>query len=1196
MGIRRLLAIASAALLVSGAMAAHPPEALKRAGAVLYASFDKAAEPEYAAGAPPFYKYLLRKPMPVTGKVGGAMSFHRLTLRVEGALDGDRGTVAFWFRGKLSKRQPICVIRSREWGYYHLQVRWEGTGASHGVRYYDLFGRQRGSAAGKVKNPLQWRHCAFTWDHTEGVAFYVDGKRTREQKSAWWASASPSAMELHAGREGAYDELYGFDRALTAGEIRGLAAGKLPSASGAPLTEARRKAALRESGLDDPANEFIEVGRGPVLVKQVAIDRAKSGTITMPWPHDGRYHPYWPDVYTSQPVLDVWPKPGKFNYVTWEASQGKTELKTADGSPVAVGEGKSPQWVLRKTEPQEHKRLRFHRHGARLHELSLFHVSPAPASGTARSLALYPSSGAELDGHDDVWAPKDRRAFRMSDTAGKRPSESFDLDTFRTAHWVGPEVKEPFFAKGLTLQLRTKTPQSDLVLLVAVVDPGDPLRHLVKLPVRVIGKGGELRLDLRGFIIERGQRLHVTIRPTRDVTLVLSTPVVLEPGDPKQVTAEFMEDTWKVAHGLFGWCAERRPWRQYNKEKWICGRYGGYALAELDALVERILRWRPGDRRAYATWVEIHQKPRVKERITLDVPEGVPPWAVYGREVIRSLLRYAHWWHDNRLMPDGQLGGGWNDDPCLTGYLTLQAALGDAKALSVIQSVADGWVENSGHNKDGFNKRRMDYLHASDETAGRCNLLKLRYGSARNVLRSMETCRNLKVWLKPAPNGAVALGGHDVWSGNVAGSPWAGSYVFNVFSDPVAWAWYSGDPDVTRLMLRMADTYLDAAEKFWKQKPREFNLAVSINGKTGEWRGGGKNGQSGKEEFFFTAYVLSGFDRKYLRPGLRRRIHAGLAVRELPAPEQLKHFRGRALADSLIARKRETYSLHPVYESSFALAYLQTGKESYVTEGLRICLEELLWGAEYMNSAAEKPTDRVFPPPGSKLLGHMMCGGKPASDRTALFGSLRVTWDGIADDVVALVEKEGPKGMTIRAYCFADAPRTVGMRFWRLERGEYRVIVTPQNPKAGAATKNAGEIRRGTRVSVTLKPGLQRVSVEQTRALPPLPRQLPDVAVSAYFIKRDPDGTLRVPIYNIGSADTGPVEVGILVDGAKNRTMSVSNIPWPRDFHAKPAVMRIRAPDIRAVSVRVKLARGEEITTENNTAEKVFEQADQRAP
>jgi len=589
------------------------------------------------------------------------------------------------------------------------------------------------------------------------------------------------------------------------------------------------------------------------------------------------------------------------------------------------------------------------------------------------------------------------------------------------------------------------------------------------------------------------------------------------------------------------------------------------------------------------TWAEIHQKPRVKERITLEVPEGVPAWAVYGREVMRSLLRYAHWWHDNRLMEDGQLGGGWNDDPCLTAYFTLQAALGDQKALNVIQSVADGWVENSGHNKDGFNNRRMDYLHSSDETAGRCNLLKLKYGSVRNVLRSMACCRNLKAWLKPAPNGALSLGGHDVWSGHVAGPPWTGAYVFNVFSDPVAWAWYSGDPSVTKLMLRMADTYLDAAEKLWKQNPRQFNVALGMNAKTGEWRPSSASGQSGKEEFFFTAYVLSGFDKKYLKPGLRRKIHAGLALRELPVKERTKYYNAKATADGLIGRNRQSYELNTILEPAFILAYQQTGEESYLSEGLRICLEELLWGAEYMNSAAEKPTDRVLPPPGIKTLGHMMCGGKPPCDRTAQFGSMRVTWEDIGDEVVALVDEEGPTGVTIRAYNFADKPKTVGMRFWRLERGEYSISVEPTGAPGDASTTGVGDLRRGTRVEATLQPGLQRITVKQTRSLPPLPKQLPDVAVSAWFIEREADGTVRVPVYNIGSADTGPVQVKVLVNGIQNINTQVSNIPWPKDFHAKPAVMQFRMPDVQTIRVEVGLVGGEEITGENNVTEKVFE-------
>jgi len=320
---------------------------LEKAGALFYSSFDKGAEPEYAREAQPYYEYLVRKPQAVAGKVGGAMSFGRLTYRMEGSLDGDRGTLALWFKGKLDKSEQICVVYSREWGFYHRHVRWEGTGAVHSVRYYDLWGHHLGGVSAKVQDPEQWHHLAFTWDRTQGIAFYLDGRKTGERKTSWWASLRASAVEMYAGPQAAYDEMYAFDRALTPAEIKGLAAGKLPSpAPNKPLTEAQRKTLLKASGLDDPANQFIEVGEEPILVEQIAIDKAKSGTITMPWLHDGRYHPFWPDVYTGQQVLDVWPKPEKINYVTWEASHGKTRLETADGLLVAADEGNSPNWTV----------------------------------------------------------------------------------------------------------------------------------------------------------------------------------------------------------------------------------------------------------------------------------------------------------------------------------------------------------------------------------------------------------------------------------------------------------------------------------------------------------------------------------------------------------------------------------------------------------------------------------------------------------------------------------------------------------------------------------------------------------------------------------------------------------------------------------------------------------------------------------
>lgn len=58
------------------------------------------------------------------------------------------------------------------------------------------------------------------------------------------------------------------------------------------------------------------------------------------------------------------------------------------------------------------------------------------------------------------------------------------------------------------------------------------------------------------------------------------------------------------------------------------------------------------------------------------VPDNAPKWAVLQREAVEKLTEIIHWWVDNRQLPNGEYGGGWNDDvemwrwwsPVLTGF------------------------------------------------------------------------------------------------------------------------------------------------------------------------------------------------------------------------------------------------------------------------------------------------------------------------------------------------------------------------------------------------------------------------------------------------------------------------------------------------------------------------------------------------
>jgi hypothetical protein len=414
----------------------------------------------------------------------------------------------------------------------------------------------------------------------------------------------------------------------------------------------------------------------------------------------------------------------------------------------------------------------------------------------------------------------------MSDSAG----EDVGIAPMSALRLIGAERTQPLPVIGVWLDLAIKSARRDDVLQFVVREPCDAGREIVRFPAKLAPDARRITLFLQThpFMVNTGERAWIEIHSTRgDLVLdAKNSRMALIPGDPATVRRQAVDDLFQAAHKLFAWSAEGRPWGRDFQNELLSGSYGSYEVRELDRILTKILKLDPGHVRARITHREIHAQPLVTQRIDDHGSQGAPAWAGYAREVLRSHLRRAHWWLDNRMMSDGQLGGNWNDDPCLTSYFAITPLLGDRKSLELVQRVADGYVEHSGDHVDGFNRRLMDYLHSSDPTAGRCNLLTFDYGRPRNIQRAMEACRQLAVFLPPLPGGKRSLAGHDIASGTVSGSPWVDGWIFNVFSDMVAWAWYSGDANVTRQMLDMADTWLDASREYWEKNPNELNMAL----------------------------------------------------------------------------------------------------------------------------------------------------------------------------------------------------------------------------------------------------------------------------------------------------------------------------------------------------------------------------------
>ena len=97
--------------------------------------------------------------------------------------------------------------------------------------------------------------------------------------------------------------------------------------------------------------------------------------------------------------------------------------------------------------------------------------------------------------------------------------------------------------------------------------------------------------------------------------------------------------------------------------------------------------------------------------------DKAPAWANFQRELITKLRYIIHWWIDNRQLPDGQYGGGFNDDvemwrhwmPILIGF--------DDQKVNEAQRLLSNTVLNSPRTNRGYHAQMMDVEHSSEETS-----------------------------------------------------------------------------------------------------------------------------------------------------------------------------------------------------------------------------------------------------------------------------------------------------------------------------------------------------------------------------------------------------------------------------------------------------------------------------------------------
>jgi len=95
---------------------------------------------------------------------------------------------------------------------------------------------------------------------------------------------------------------------------------------------------------------------------------------------------------------------------------------------------------------------------------------------------------------------------------------------------------------------------------------------------------------------------------------------------------------------------------------------------------------------------------------------AAPEWANLQRECLEKLTDIIHWWIDNRMIANGQFGGGWNDDcemwrwwaPVLVGF-------DDPKIVSAQETFCESLMSQP-HMKGGYTNHIYDVEHTAEDS------------------------------------------------------------------------------------------------------------------------------------------------------------------------------------------------------------------------------------------------------------------------------------------------------------------------------------------------------------------------------------------------------------------------------------------------------------------------------------------------
>ncbi len=594
----------------------------------------------------------------------------------------------------------------------------------------------------------------------------------------WWMTQVPGLFYLPAGSF-TYDELYIFDRPLIDTEVRNLYLhNNVPETITVNDMETRdvKSRLIEKSGVSTDMNLPVirsNQGKATLVFEEIWTDKVTDGFIPGWWVMDGRYELAWPHPYSVFTVVlgdadyharkaDIQcPSDKTVNYITVEGNlEGIKVLMLEDdeaintrtllevpkdhgffyGSLVTPSTGKRLQipFVKKWGTPYGYKgNVNLPLTGkTRLHEAGLFNVYEGnPRSGTT----LYLSEHEVDPGKHYALAVKTFSIARDSEivtaVGAKSSGQGRFVDTgvFKWLHILSEPMGKNTGVASVRLDLNVRTSTAEDVVLVRLRDPAVPSRIWTHAEVKIHDFNKKetglfsLTLDMTDLALTEGERLWI------DVCSVNGTDILVGNSQkPSMISVEYMPVRDAIiqyspkeivpALAEYSKMYESQPRHlniqaDYRNPIAYSGSfdmvYPTQAVIAVDPefKIANYLFDFVGGKYNSAGELEDKSKLELKEFIG---PENAPKWAIYQRAYNTPRHKVGDF-YVARQNPDGQVGGGWNDDTMFLANDPFDVSVDSHDDVKKLLNTIVFQFEKTGMDRDGFPQLYpVDRHHARD--------------------------------------------------------------------------------------------------------------------------------------------------------------------------------------------------------------------------------------------------------------------------------------------------------------------------------------------------------------------------------------------------------------------------------------------------------------------------------------------------